>query len=79
MAIEATPAFFGSLGDPRTLAGIPRMTPELGWIFAVFRPSDKIEATFGQLPSPRAARTVVEGLIRLFSVAFGHTPTVSCS
>ena len=39
------------------------MTPELGQMFAVFRPSGKIEASFGQLPSPRTARTVVEGLI----------------
>ena len=29
------------------------MTPELAWIFAVFRPSGKIEARFGKLPSPR--------------------------
>jgi hypothetical protein len=49
-----------------TLTGIPRMTPKLGQMFAVFRPSGKIEASFGQLPSPRTARTVVEGLISLF-------------
>jgi hypothetical protein len=34
------------------------MTPELAWIFAVFRPSGKIEARFGQLPSPRAIARV---------------------
>jgi hypothetical protein len=50
------------------------MTPELGQMFAVFRPSCKIEASFGQLPSPRTARTVVEGLIWPFSLAFGRTP-----
>jgi hypothetical protein len=33
------------------LTGIPRMTPELEQMFAVFRPSGKIEASFGQLPS----------------------------
>ena len=61
------------------LAGIPRMTPKLGQMFAVFRPSGKIEASFGQLPSPRTARTVVEGLIWPFSLAFGRTPPIgSC-
>jgi hypothetical protein len=45
------------------LPEIPQMTPELGQIVAVFRPSGKIEARFGQLPSPRTARTVIEGLI----------------
>jgi hypothetical protein len=46
------------------------MTPELAWIFAVFRPPGKIEARFGRLPSTRVARTVAEGLIWLFSL--GH-------
>jgi hypothetical protein len=57
----------------------PGWTPKLGQMFAVFRPSGKIEASFGQLPSPRAARTVVEGLIWPFSLAFGRTPPIgSC-
>jgi hypothetical protein len=37
------------------------MTPELGWIFVVFRPSDKIEATFGQLPSLCAENVIPLG------------------
>src|SRR5665811_1226774 len=39
-----------------------------------FPGSCKAKAQFGQLPSPRAARTVVEGLIWPFSLAFGRTP-----
>src|SRR5664279_4540464 len=50
------------------------MTPERAWIFAVSLTPCKAEAQFGQLPSPRAARTVVGGLIWPFSLAFGHTP-----
>src|ERR1019366_2389642 len=46
------------------------MTPEPAWIFAVSLAPCKVEAQFGQLPSPRAARTVVGGLIGPFSLAF---------
>jgi hypothetical protein len=50
------------------------MTPELAWIFSIFLAPCKAKAQFGQLPPPRAARTVVEGLIWPFSLAFGRTP-----
>ena len=43
------------------LTGILQMTPEPAWIFAVSLAPCKAEAQFGQLPSPRAARTVVGG------------------
>src|ERR1035437_882733 len=56
------------------LTGILQMTPEPAWIFAVSLAPCKAEAQFGQLPSPRAARTVVGGLIWPFSLAFGRTP-----
>src|ERR1035437_3830533 len=56
------------------LTGILKMTPEPAWIFAVSLAPCKAEAQFGQLPSPRAARTVVGGLIWPFSLAFGRTP-----
>lgn len=56
------------------LAGIPQMTPELAWMFSIFLAPCKAKAQFGQLPPPRAARTVVEGLIWPFSLAFGRTP-----
>jgi hypothetical protein len=59
--------------------GILQMTPEPAWIFAVSLAPCKAEAQFGQLPSPRAARTVVGGLIWPFSLAFGHTPPISRS
>src|SRR5665811_2533840 len=60
--------------DISLLAGIPQMTPELAWIFSIFLAPCKAKAQFGQLPPPRAARTVVEGLIWPFSLAFGRTP-----
>src|ERR1035438_8530393 len=44
-----------------------------------FPASCKIEVRFGRLPSVRAARTVVEGLIWPFSLAFGRTPPIDCS
>src|SRR5450830_2135642 len=50
------------------------MTPELAWIFSIFLAPCKAKAQFGQLPPPRAARTVVGGLIWPFSLAFGRTP-----
>jgi len=40
--------------------------PELGRMFTVFQPSGKIEARFGQLSSPRAARTAVGGDLATF-------------
>jgi hypothetical protein len=45
----------------------------------VFLPSCKTEARFGRLPSPWAARTVLGGLIWLFSLAFGRTAPVGRS
>ena len=60
-------------------AGIPQMAPELGWILAFYGAFSKTEVRSGRLPSTRAARTVVEGLIWPFSLVFGHTPPVgSC-
>jgi hypothetical protein len=52
------------------------MAADLAQIFAFFHPSCKTEVGFGRLPSTGAARTVVEGLIWLFSLAFGRTPSV---
>src|ERR1019366_8938242 len=46
-------------------------------MLAVLPPSCKAEAQFGQLPSPRAAQTVVEGTIWPFLLAFGRTPPPS--
>ena len=45
------------------LPGIPQMAPELGWILAFYGAFSKTEVRSGRLPSTRAARTVVEGLI----------------
>ena len=45
------------------LSGIPQMAPELGWILAFYGAFSKTEVRSGRLPSTRAARTVVEGLI----------------
>ena len=45
------------------LTGIPQMAPELGWILAFYGAFSKTEVRSGRLPSTRAARTVVEGLI----------------
>jgi len=55
------------------------MTPELAWIFALFRPRSKTDARCGWLPAARAARTLVEGLIWLFSLASGRIPPVDCA
>ena len=59
--------------------GIPRMTPELARIFALLRPCSKTDARCGCLPAAREARTMVEGLIWLFSLASGRIPPVDCS
>jgi hypothetical protein len=59
--------------------GIPQMTPEPACILGLSQLSSKTEARFGRLPSTRAARTVVERLMWLFSPAFGHTAPVGCS
>jgi hypothetical protein len=55
------------------------MTPELSWIFAIFEAFYKADVRFGRLSSFRAARTMVEGLIWPFSLAFGRTPPIGCS
>src|SRR5215468_9469243 len=47
------------------------MTPELARIFALFRLCSKTDARCGWLPAAWAARTLVEGLIWLFSLASG--------
>src|SRR5262245_59803686 len=45
------------------------MTPELARIFPLLRPCSKTDARCGWLPAARAARTMVEQQIWLFSLA----------
>ena len=52
---------------------------KLTQIFGLFRPCSKTDARCGWLPAARAARTMVEQLIWLFSLASGRIPPVDCS
>src|SRR5215813_12762065 len=56
--------------------GIPQMTRKLTQIFALVRPCCK---RCGWLPAARVARTMVEEMIWLFSLASGRIPPVDCS
>jgi hypothetical protein len=58
---------------------ILQMNPEQRRIFALFPRSGKTGGRRGRLPSPWADPTVVERLIRPFSVIFERTPPVGCS
>src|SRR5215471_14947279 len=53
------------------LTDIPRMTPKPAWRVAILQRPWKPDARCGWLPAARAARTMVEGLIWRFSLAFG--------
>jgi hypothetical protein len=64
---------------PTIQAGILQMNPEQWRIFALFPRSGKTGGRRGRLPSPWADPTVVERLIRPFSVIFERTPPVGCS
>ena len=66
MGVAAQTALQDSMPSPS--AGDPRMTPKLRQIFALFRPCCKTRDLDG-LPAARAARTIVEELIWLFSLA----------
>src|SRR5262249_39084858 len=57
-------------------ADIPRMTPKPAWRVAILQRPWKPDARCGWLPAARAARTMVEGLIWLFSLASGRIPPV---
>src|SRR5262249_35287457 len=57
----------------------PRMTPKPAWIVAILQRPWKPDARCGWLPAARAARTMVEGLIWLFSLASGRIPPVDCA
>src|SRR5262249_55797860 len=61
------------------LADIPRMTPKSAWRVAILQRPWKPDARCGWLPRARAARTMVEGLIWLFSLASGRIPPVDCA
>jgi hypothetical protein len=52
------------------------MTPKLAEIFTNIRCFAKGGSRLGRLPPPLAVRTVVEGLIWPFSLAFGRTPPI---
>jgi hypothetical protein len=53
------------------LAGIPQMTPELAWIFSISWLPARQKRNSDSYRHLGPARTVVEGLIWPFSLAFG--------
>src|SRR5262249_23872732 len=60
-------------------ADIPRMTPKPAWRVVILQRRWKPDGRYGWLPAARAARTMVEGLIWLFSLASGRIPPVDCA
>ena len=58
---------------------IPRMTPKPTWRVAILQRPWKPDGRYGWLPAARAARTMVEGLIWLFSLGSGRIPPVDCA
>src|SRR2546428_5996574 len=52
------------------------MTPKPAWRVAILQRPWKPDGRYGWLPAARAARTLVEGLIWLFSLASGRIPPV---
>jgi hypothetical protein len=54
------------------------MTPELRWIFALFRPSRKIDASWGRAAGTGVVGMVVEELVWLLCLAYARTPPVRC-
>src|SRR5215472_7370892 len=65
--------------DLPILTDIPRMTPKPAWRVAILQRPWKPDGRYGWLPAARAARTMVEGLIWLFSLASGRIPPVDCA
>src|SRR5258708_40256337 len=55
------------------------MTPKPAWRVAILQRPWKTDARCGWLLAARAARTMVEGLIWLFSLASGRLPPVDCA
>jgi hypothetical protein len=62
-----------------SLGAFIRDSPQSGVNIRFFRPSCKTDTRCRRLPASWAVRTMVEGLMGPFSLAFGRTPPIGYS